>query len=41
MTTPKAVEVQPCTPLKIMVFSNLDSWTTFYNIHDKRSVISH
>ena len=35
------VEVQPCTPLKIMLFSKSDSWTTFYYVSWKRCVISH
>ena len=38
----KAVWVQPCTPLKIAIFSNLDFWTTcHYHAHDKCRVVSH
>ena len=34
-------QLQPCIPLKITVFSNLDTRTTFYYAHDKRCVILH
>ena len=39
--TPNPSRVQPYTPLKITVFSNSDSTTTFYYISWKRRVISH